>query len=42
MKHDPFDFSATEMTWWDKAWRIVFLLAILAVLAYDLFIGRPG
>lgn len=42
MKYDLFEFNAEGMTWRDRAWRIVFLLAILAVLAYDLFIGRPG
>lgn len=42
MKHDLFEFNMTTMTWRDRAWRVVFLLALIAVLAYDLFIGRPG
>ena len=42
MKHDLFEFSMATMTWRDRAWRVVFLLALIAVLAYDLFIGRPG
>ena len=40
MKHDPFEFHG--LTRGELAWRIVFLLAILAVLAYDLLIARPG
>ena len=42
MKHDLFEFNMTDMTWADRAWRIALLLALIAVLAYDLFVGRPG
>lgn len=41
MKHDIFEFNMTTMTRADIFWRVVFLLALVAVLAYDLFIGRP-
>lgn len=41
MRHDPFEFNCTEMTWWDKAWRIAFLLVTVGVLLCDLFIWRP-
>lgn len=42
MKHDIFEFNAIGMTWRDRAWRVAFLLFCVGVLAYDLFIGRPG
>ena len=42
MKHDIFEFNMTTMTRYDRAWRIALLLALIGVLAYDLFIGRPG
>ena len=42
MKHDIFEFNMTTMTRADIVWRVVFLLALIAVLAYDLFVGRPG
>ena len=41
MKHDPFEFDCTEMTWWDKAVRILFLAFVVGVLLCDLFIWRP-
>lgn len=41
MKHDIFEFSATDMTWADKAVRIIFLIALIGVLLADLFIWRP-
>ena len=41
MKHDPFESRSLEMTWWDKAWRVVFLAAIIAVLFADIFYWRP-
>lgn len=40
MKHDPFDFDP-RMERVDRAVRIVFLLTLIGILAYDLFIGRP-
>ena len=40
MRHDPFEFHG--LTRGERAWRIAFLLALIAVLVYDLFIGRPG
>jgi hypothetical protein len=42
MKHDIFEFSMTTMTRGERAWRVLFLLAIIAVVAYDLLVGRPG
>lgn len=42
MKHDPFEFNAEGMTRADRAWRVAFLLGCIAVLAYDLLVGRPG
>lgn len=42
MKHDIFEFNFTTMTRGERTWRVLFLLALIAVLAYDLFIGRPG
>ena len=42
MKHDIFEFNMATMSRADIAWRVVFLLALIAVLAYDLFVGRPG
>lgn len=41
MRHDIFEFNALGMTWAQRAWRVAFLLACIAVLAYDVFIGRP-
>ncbi|MEN9885459.1 MAG: hypothetical protein RL758_37 [Pseudomonadota bacterium] len=42
MRHDIFDFHAEGMTPGDRAWRVIFLLAVIAACAYDLFVGRPG
>lgn len=41
MKHDPFEFLG-PMTLGERVRRIAFLLVIIAALAYDLLIGRPG
>lgn len=40
MKYDIFEYHY-EMTWWDKAWRIAFLLVIIGVLGMDLLVWRP-
>lgn len=40
MKHDIFEFDATDMTWQDRAWRVVFLAICIGVLAADLMIWR--
>lgn len=40
MKHDLFEFNA-DMTWRDKAWRVLFLLVIVGILLCDLYIWRP-
>ena len=40
MKHDPFEFHG--LTRGELASRIALLVFFIAVLAYDLFIGRPG
>lgn len=41
MKHDLFDFNATDMTRADKAWRIAALVFCIGVLLLDLFVWRP-
>jgi hypothetical protein len=41
MKHDPFEFNAKNMTFADKAWRVLFLLSIIAVLIADFVYWRP-
>lgn len=41
MRHDPFDFNATDMNWYDRAWRIVLLAFCIGVLLCDLFVWRP-
>jgi hypothetical protein len=41
MKHDPFDFKP-ELTNRERAWRIVLLLAFIAVLMLDMFYWRPS
>lgn len=40
MKYDIFDFAADGMTVGQRAWRIGFLLACVAVTAMDLFVWR--
>ena len=40
MKHDIFDFHH-EMTWYDRAWCIVFLAVTIGILLADLFYWRP-
>lgn len=41
MRHDIFEFNAEGMTPRDRATRVAFLLACVAVLAMDLFVWRP-
>jgi hypothetical protein len=41
MKHDPFEFNAKGMTVADKAWRVLFLASIIAVLIADFLYWRP-
>lgn len=41
MKHDLFDFFAQDMTWAQRAWRVAFLLAAIAVVLMDLLVWRP-
>jgi hypothetical protein len=41
MKYDLFEFNGS-MTRVQILWRVVVLLILIAVLAYDLLIGRPG
>jgi hypothetical protein len=41
VKHDIFELNAKGMTFADRAWRVAFLLACIAVLALDLFFWRP-
>lgn len=40
MKHDIFEFNAEGMTWFDHAWRAILLVALLTILACDIFIWR--
>jgi hypothetical protein len=40
MKHDLFEFSAENMTFADKAYRVIFLCTAIAVLIADLFFWR--
>lgn len=42
MRYDLFEFRSLEMRWYDKAWRVAVLVFCIGVLAYDLFVGRPG
>jgi hypothetical protein len=41
MKHDPFDFSSHDMTPWDRTWRVLFLLAIVAIALMNLYVWQP-
>jgi hypothetical protein len=41
MKHDIFEFTTEGMTPAQRAWRVLFLLACIAVAALDLFVWRP-
>jgi hypothetical protein len=41
MKYDLFEFNAAGMRWQDRAVRVAFLLAVIAVCALDLFVWRP-
>lgn len=41
MRHDPFEFNMEGMTWWDKLWRVLFLVFCIGVLTYDLMVWRP-
>lgn len=42
MRYDLFELRGLEMRWYDRAWRVVFLLTLLGVLAMDLFYWRAG
>ena len=42
MKHDLFEFNMDRMTWGDRAVRVIFLSALIAILVADLFYWRPG
>lgn len=41
MRHDIFEFNALGMTWWQRAWRVAFLLACIGVTLMDLLVWRP-
>lgn len=41
MKYDLFEFNAQGMSRSARAWRVLFLLAIIMVCALDLFVWRP-
>jgi hypothetical protein len=40
MRYDIFELHG-DMTPGQRAWRVVFLLALIAVLLLDLFVWRP-
>jgi hypothetical protein len=40
LNHDPFDFTAEGMTLAQRAWRVAFLLALVAVLVLDIYVWR--
>ena len=42
MKHDLFEFSMHDMTFWDKFWRAALLLVVIGVVLMDLLVWRPG
>lgn len=42
MRHDLFDFNTDGMTIGDRAWRVIFLLAVIVVCGLDLFVWRPA
>lgn len=42
MNHDLFDFYAVNMTTAQRAWRVAFLLALIATLLMDLLVWRPA
>jgi len=41
MKHDIFEFTTDGLNPEQRAWRVLFLLASIAVAALDLFVWRP-
>lgn len=41
MKHDLFEFNALGMTRWQRAWRVLLLLSLIAICILDLFYWRP-
>jgi hypothetical protein len=41
MKHDIFEFTTEGMTLAQRAWRVAFLLALVAVLVLDIYVWRP-
>ena len=41
MRYDIFEFTTPGMSRGQRAWRIIFLLALIAVCALDLFVWRP-
>ena len=42
MKHDIFELNPVTMTNSDRAWRVIFLLGLIAILCMDLFVWRPN
>lgn len=42
MKHDLFEFNAEGMTTGQRAWRVLFLLACIAVSTLDLWVWRAA
>ena len=41
MRYDIFEITTAGMTFGQRAWRVIFLLACIAVAALDLFVWRP-
>jgi hypothetical protein len=41
MRYDLFEITTEGMTFAQRAWRVAFLLACIAVLALDVYVWRP-
>lgn len=41
MRYDVFDLTAPGMSWAQRAWRVLFLLACIGVALMDLYVWRP-
>jgi hypothetical protein len=42
MKHDLFEFNMENMTYGQRAWRVIFLVCVIGVALMDLLVWRPG
>jgi hypothetical protein len=41
MKHDPFDFTAVDITPGQPIWRVLFLMSIIGTVLMDMIYWRP-